>query len=63
MSLATLPMVRRRVLLAAPSAVCPAATAKGQIFRHGQVITTVLEHRIVDVLLDEAFRLTQTGDG
>ncbi|MGW2556958.1 flavodoxin-dependent (E)-4-hydroxy-3-methylbut-2-enyl-diphosphate synthase [Streptomyces sp. NPDC001635] len=31
---------------------------KGQIFRHGQVITTVPESKIVDTLLDEALRLT-----
>ncbi|MFD3519967.1 flavodoxin-dependent (E)-4-hydroxy-3-methylbut-2-enyl-diphosphate synthase [Streptomyces sp. NPDC058653] len=31
---------------------------KGQIFRKGQVITTVPEHRIVETLLDEALRLT-----
>ncbi|MGW6456448.1 flavodoxin-dependent (E)-4-hydroxy-3-methylbut-2-enyl-diphosphate synthase [Streptomyces sp. NPDC055078] len=31
---------------------------KGQIFRKGQVIRTVPEHRIVEALLDEALRLT-----
>ncbi|MGW6740662.1 flavodoxin-dependent (E)-4-hydroxy-3-methylbut-2-enyl-diphosphate synthase [Streptomyces sp. NPDC055025] len=33
---------------------------KGQIFRKGQVITTVPEHKIVETLLDEALRLAET---
>ncbi|MEU5049340.1 flavodoxin-dependent (E)-4-hydroxy-3-methylbut-2-enyl-diphosphate synthase [Streptomyces sp. NPDC021096] len=32
---------------------------KGQIFRKGEVIATVPEHRIVERLLDEALRLTE----
>ncbi|MEW2581612.1 4-hydroxy-3-methylbut-2-en-1-yl diphosphate synthase, partial [Streptomyces syringium] len=32
---------------------------KGQIFRQGQVITTVPEHQIIDTLVEEALRLTK----
>ncbi|MFE0422578.1 flavodoxin-dependent (E)-4-hydroxy-3-methylbut-2-enyl-diphosphate synthase [Streptomyces sp. NPDC058953] len=35
---------------------------KGQIFRKGQVITTVPEHKIVEALLEEALRLTEVPD-
>ncbi|MFE7129718.1 flavodoxin-dependent (E)-4-hydroxy-3-methylbut-2-enyl-diphosphate synthase [Streptomyces sp. NPDC057638] len=35
---------------------------KGQIFRKGQVLRTVPEHRIVGALLDEALRLTDEPD-
>ncbi|MEU0687351.1 flavodoxin-dependent (E)-4-hydroxy-3-methylbut-2-enyl-diphosphate synthase [Streptomyces uncialis] len=35
---------------------------KGQIFRKGQVIRTVPEHKIVEALLDEALRLTDAPD-
>ncbi|MEU2432438.1 flavodoxin-dependent (E)-4-hydroxy-3-methylbut-2-enyl-diphosphate synthase [Streptomyces sp. NPDC007861] len=36
---------------------------RGQIFRHGEVITTVPESRIVDALLDQALCLAQAGAG
>ncbi|MEW2581044.1 4-hydroxy-3-methylbut-2-en-1-yl diphosphate synthase, partial [Streptomyces syringium] len=32
---------------------------KGQIFRQGQVITTVPEHQIIDALLDKALALAE----
>ncbi|MEU5400563.1 flavodoxin-dependent (E)-4-hydroxy-3-methylbut-2-enyl-diphosphate synthase [Streptomyces sp. NPDC005963] len=35
---------------------------KGQIFRQGEVIRTVPEHKIVEALLDEALRLTAAPD-
>ncbi|MFE5852332.1 flavodoxin-dependent (E)-4-hydroxy-3-methylbut-2-enyl-diphosphate synthase [Streptomyces sp. NPDC056500] len=35
---------------------------KGQIFRQGEVIRTVPEHKIVEALLDEALRLTDAPD-
>ncbi|MFI0743437.1 flavodoxin-dependent (E)-4-hydroxy-3-methylbut-2-enyl-diphosphate synthase [Streptomyces sp. NPDC021100] len=36
---------------------------KGQIFVRGEVVRTVPEHRVVDALLEEALRLTETHEG